>query len=83
MDAAEALRRVRASWVVPVHYGTFWPVGMGRVRRHMFHGPGEEFAQHAARTAPDSQVRVLNLGETLTVRPSSAAPDPALAGDDA
>ena len=49
----------------------------------MFTDPGEEFARHAARTAPDSQVRVLNQGETLTVRPSSAAPDPAFAGDDA
>jgi L-ascorbate metabolism protein UlaG (beta-lactamase superfamily) len=85
VDAAEALRRVAASWAVPVHYGTFWPVGMGRVRKHMFRGPGEEFARQAAGTAPGSQVRVLNQGETLTVRPgsgSSNAPDPALAGDD-
>ncbi len=83
VDAGETLRRVRASWAVPVHYGTFWPVGLGRVRQHMFRGPGEEFARQAARTAPESQVRVLSQGETLTVRPSSTASDPALAGDDA
>lgn len=86
VDAAEALRRVRASWAVPVHYGTFWPVGMDRVRPHMFHEPGAEFARQAARTAPDCRVRVLRQGETLTVRSgsgSAAAPDPALAGDDA
>lgn len=85
-DAAEALRRVRASWAVPVHYGTFWPVGFGRVRQHMFRGPGEEFAGKAAETAPGARVRVLHQGESLIVRPgsgSSAAPDPALAGDDA
>jgi L-ascorbate metabolism protein UlaG (beta-lactamase superfamily) len=78
---AEALRRVGASWAVPVHYGTFWPVGLGRVRRHMFDGPGEQFARAAAETAPDSQVRVLAQGETLTIRPSPR--DAALAGDDA
>jgi L-ascorbate metabolism protein UlaG (beta-lactamase superfamily) len=83
-DAAEALRRVRASWAVPVHYGTFWPAGLGRLRPHMFDGPGAEFARLAAQTAPDSRVRVLTHGEELTVRPGGAvSPDPALAGDDA
>ena len=83
--AAEALRRVRAGWAVPVHYGTFWPVGMGRVRRHMFAEPGEEFARRAATAAPGAQVRVLAQGETLTIRPDAAATPPgaALAGDDA
>ncbi|WP_306215959.1 MBL fold metallo-hydrolase [Actinoplanes sp. RD1] len=66
-DGAEALRRVKAAWAVPVHYGTFWPIGMGRVRPHMFSGPGEEFARVAATTSPDTHVRVLAQGETLTV----------------
>jgi hypothetical protein len=70
MDAAagaEALRRVKASWAVPVHYGTFWPVGLGRVRQRMFRDPGTDFARYAATVAPDSQVRVLAHGQTLTV----------------
>jgi L-ascorbate metabolism protein UlaG (beta-lactamase superfamily) len=67
---AEALRRVKSSWAVPVHYGTFWPIGLTRVRQHMFSDPGEEFARRAARTAPDAQVRVLDHGETLTVGPA-------------
>lgn len=65
--AAEALHRVKASWAVPVHYGTFWPVGLGGVRRQMFHDPGAAFAQHAAVSAADAQVRVLGHGECLTV----------------
>jgi L-ascorbate metabolism protein UlaG (beta-lactamase superfamily) len=69
--AAEALRRVRASWAVPVHYGTFWPVGLHRVRQHMFDAPGREFARHASRTAPDSRVRVLQHGENLAVEPAA------------
>ena len=64
--AAEALRRVNADRAVPVHYGTLWPVGMARVRRHMFLEPGLRFAEHAALAAPDTKVRVLTQGETLT-----------------
>jgi L-ascorbate metabolism protein UlaG (beta-lactamase superfamily) len=67
---AEALRRVKSSWAVPVHYGTFWPIGLTRVRPHMFSDPGEEFARRSARTAPDTQVRVLDHGETLTIGPA-------------
>jgi L-ascorbate metabolism protein UlaG (beta-lactamase superfamily) len=65
--AAEALRRVQASWAVPVHYGTFWPVGLGSFRRHLFSGPGEAFARHAATGSPSTRVRVLTHGETLPV----------------
>ena len=70
VEGAEALQRVKASWAVPVHYGTFWPIGLGRVRPHMFRDPGDEFARRAARTAPDTQVRVLSQGETLTIGPA-------------
>lgn len=65
--AAEATRRVAARWAVPVHYGTFWPVGLGRVRPELFHTPGERFATHAASTAPDTRIRVLDHGETIAV----------------
>jgi L-ascorbate metabolism protein UlaG (beta-lactamase superfamily) len=65
--AAEAVRRVKAGWAVPVHYGTFWPIGMAGIRAHMFHEPGREFARRAERTSPDTRVRVLGHGETLTV----------------
>ena len=66
--AAEALRRTRAGWAVPGHYGTFLPIGLGRVRQHMFHSPGAQFAEEAARIAPAAQVRVLAHGETLTIK---------------
>ncbi|WIM95037.1 MBL fold metallo-hydrolase [Actinoplanes oblitus] len=70
-DAAEALHRVKASWAVPVHYGTLWPIGMARIRRHMFDAPGVRFAEHAARTSPETRVRVLAHGETLTLGPAA------------
>jgi L-ascorbate metabolism protein UlaG (beta-lactamase superfamily) len=70
-DGAEALRRVKAAWAVPVHYGTFWPVGLGRVRPHMFREPGAEFARRAATASPDTRVRVLAHGETLDLGPAT------------
>lgn len=66
-DAAEAVRRVKAGWAVPVHYGTLWPIGMAKIRTHMLHLPGGRFAEVAERVAPDTRVRVLGQGETLTV----------------
>jgi L-ascorbate metabolism protein UlaG (beta-lactamase superfamily) len=68
---AEALRRVKSSWAVPVHYGTLWPIGLGRVRPYMFSEPGIRFAEHAARLSPDTRVRVLAHGETLSVEPAA------------
>lgn len=65
--AAEAVRRAAAAWAVPIHYGTFWPVGLDRVRPDRFHRPGDDFAQHAARVSPGTRVRVLRPGESVAV----------------
>ncbi|GAA2522397.1 MBL fold metallo-hydrolase [Pilimelia columellifera] len=46
-QAAEAVRRIGAHMAVPIHYGTLWPIGMDQVRPHLFHDPGERFADHA------------------------------------
>lgn len=66
-EAAEAVRRCGAAWAVPVHYGTLWPVGCERVRPQLFHSPGTDFAHHAAELAPDTRVRVLAPGDSLTL----------------
>mgnify|MGYP001202327863 CR=1 FL=1 len=63
--AAEALGRLGARCAVPVHYGTYWPIGMSAVRPHEFHAPGDEFLRHAARWAPEARVHVLAQGECL------------------
>ncbi|MFH8988311.1 MBL fold metallo-hydrolase [Streptomyces sp. NPDC017940] len=63
--AAEALARIAPRGAVPVHYGTYWPIGMDAVRPHEFHGPGEEFVRQAARRAPDTAVHLLGHGESV------------------
>lgn len=50
--AAEALALLKPRSAVPVHYGTYWPIGMDAVRPHEFHAPGEEFVRFAAAYAP-------------------------------
>jgi L-ascorbate metabolism protein UlaG (beta-lactamase superfamily) len=66
-DAASCLALLDASVAVPIHYGTFWPRGMGWVRQHLFHEPGREFAAHAQRLAPYVDARVIPPGTSTTV----------------
>ncbi|MFH9549973.1 MBL fold metallo-hydrolase [Streptomyces sp. NPDC051445] len=68
--AAEALARLAPRSAVPVHYGTYWPIGMDAVRPHEFHAPGEEFVRLAAERAPGVAVHRLGHGES--VRPEVA-----------
>lgn len=65
--AAQALTHLRPSTAVPVHYGTYWPIGMDAVRPHEFHSPGDEFARKAGRTAPGVAVHRLAHGESVTL----------------
>ncbi|MDX3066722.1 MULTISPECIES: MBL fold metallo-hydrolase [Streptomyces] len=67
--AAQALAMLAPRAAVPVHYGTYWPIGMDGVRPHEFHAPGDEFVRHAARLAPEVAVHVLGHGEC--VRPEA------------
>ncbi|MFJ6573138.1 MBL fold metallo-hydrolase [Streptomyces sp. NPDC091292] len=68
--AAEALARLAPRSAVPVHYGTYWPIGMDGVRPHEFHSPGDEFVRLAALRAPEVAVHRLRHGES--VRPEVA-----------
>ncbi|RAJ69176.1 L-ascorbate metabolism protein UlaG (beta-lactamase superfamily) [Streptomyces sp. Amel2xB2] len=63
--AARALVRLRPRTAVPVHYGTFWPIGMDAVRPHEFHAPGDEFVRKAGALAPDVTVHRLAHGESM------------------
>ena len=69
--AAEALARLLPCSAVPVHYGTYWPIGMDAVRPHEFHAPGEEFVRLARERAPGVSVHRLEHGQS--VRPEVGA----------
>ncbi|PJM97770.1 hypothetical protein CG719_01685 [Streptomyces sp. CB01373] len=63
--AAQALARLAPGSAVPVHYGTYWPIGMDAVRPHEFHAPGDEFVRLAAERAPGVAVHRLGHGESV------------------
>ncbi len=68
--AAQALAALAPGAAVPVHYGTYWPIGMDGIRPHEFYAPGEEFVRKAARHAPRVAVHLLGHGERM--RPEAA-----------
>lgn len=55
VDGADAVARVGATTAVPVHWGTFWPVGMKTVNRAnhelLFETPGRRFLEAMAGSA--------------------------------
>ncbi|HET6692335.1 MAG TPA: MBL fold metallo-hydrolase [Miltoncostaeaceae bacterium] len=59
--AARALALTRPRMAVPVHWGTYAPVGVPRGARYL-RSPGADLALAAARLAPDVDVRVLAPG---------------------
>ncbi|MFE9611061.1 MBL fold metallo-hydrolase [Streptomyces sp. NPDC006012] len=63
--AARALAGLAPHSAVPVHYGTYWPIGMDAVRPHEFHAPGDEFVRLAAEAAPQVAVHKLGHGESV------------------
>jgi L-ascorbate metabolism protein UlaG (beta-lactamase superfamily) len=65
--AAQAVKLLRPRYAVPIHWGTFAPALVGALRPGFLSRPGPAFARHAARIAPDVEVRVLAPGESLDV----------------
>ena len=70
--AAAALRLLKPRTAVAVHWGTLWPVGMGRVRRHRFEESGDRFIEEAHITAPEVTIPFLLPGDSFEVPPRPA-----------
>jgi L-ascorbate metabolism protein UlaG (beta-lactamase superfamily) len=65
--AAEAVRRVGASTAVPVHFGTFWPIGLDWVKPELFLPPGDRFKAAMTEVDPAVKVEVLVPGDSIEV----------------
>lgn len=63
--AAEATALLRPRVVVPIHWGTLFPIGMGRRSGPHLSDPPRRFAALAAELAPETEVRVLEPGGSL------------------
>jgi L-ascorbate metabolism protein UlaG (beta-lactamase superfamily) len=65
--AAEAVQRVGARAAIPVHFGTFWPIGCDWLKPELFLPPGDRFKTAMAELDPAVQVDVLAPGESIEV----------------
>lgn len=62
--AAEAVALVRPSAVIPIHWGTYFPIHLGLAGKPAFVAlPPVQFAAALAEHAPDVELRVLGVGE--------------------
>ena len=63
--AAEAVGLLRPRFAIPIHWGTFWVRGLGRVRQGRLTDPPHEFAKLAAGTHAATEVLVTSPGSTV------------------
>jgi L-ascorbate metabolism protein UlaG (beta-lactamase superfamily) len=64
-SAARALRLLEPRMAVPIHWGTFYPLGLARLRPEPLTRPAIEFERLAEEMAPDVNVRVLQPGSEM------------------
>ena len=62
--AAQVAARLRPRVAVPIHWGTFFPIGLKRVRPDRLTDPPHEFARYTGDLSPEVEVRVLDPGES-------------------
>jgi L-ascorbate metabolism protein UlaG (beta-lactamase superfamily) len=63
--AAQSLELLRPSLAIPIHWGTYFPLGLRPLLPDYVRQPPYTFARHANRLAPDVQVCVLDPGDAL------------------
>jgi L-ascorbate metabolism protein UlaG (beta-lactamase superfamily) len=63
-QAAHVVRRTQPAGAVPVHWGTWWPIGL-RQRPEMIDLPAQAFAEHVARLAPTTSIHLLRHGQSV------------------
>ena len=66
-DAAQALTLLRPRRALPIHWGTFRPLGKMWSRMSYFNDPPYTFANYAKRAAPNTKVHILQPGESMTL----------------
>lgn len=65
--AARAVEIIRPGVAVPIHWGTFFPIGLRRFAGHHLVTPPREFERLAGSYAPDTEVRVIEPGSGTSV----------------
>ncbi|MEZ4515723.1 MAG: MBL fold metallo-hydrolase [Chloroflexota bacterium] len=67
LRAADALRMLQPRLAIPIHWGTYFPAGLGTVMPRYLEFPPRQFAYYARSIAPDVRTVILQPGSGLTV----------------
>jgi len=65
--AAQAAALLSPRIAVPIHWGTYFPLGLARRRGHLLTDPPRDFARRCAELAPRTEVRILAPGESSPI----------------
>jgi L-ascorbate metabolism protein UlaG (beta-lactamase superfamily) len=65
--AAQAAALLAAKLVVPIHWGTLYPLGLARLRPEPLRSPPRELATWMRKLAPQTELRVLAPGEATSL----------------
>lgn len=71
--AAQAAELLKPELTVPIHWGTYFPIGMKGIRGRLLEKPVTAFDQQMGELAPGLRSQVLRPGETLSRPPRRAA----------
>jgi L-ascorbate metabolism protein UlaG (beta-lactamase superfamily) len=63
-DAVEALGFLWPRLAIPIHWGTFFPIGLDWLKPTILHMPPRKFARDASQMAPQVEVKILEPGES-------------------
>ncbi|HXR61394.1 MAG TPA: MBL fold metallo-hydrolase [Solirubrobacterales bacterium] len=65
--AARAAALLSPRLTIPIHWGTLYPLGLGRLRPGRLRLPAREFASRLRELAPQVETRVLSPGESTSL----------------
>lgn len=72
LRAAKALLLLQPEVAIPIHWGTYIPIGFGFFRPRFLSQPPLDFAKYAADIAPNVKVQVLQPGQSFDLTSSQA-----------
>ncbi len=68
LTAAQALRLLRPRMAIPIHWGTFLPLGAGWFYGRYLTDPPQDFLRFAGEYAPEVNTVLLQPGESITLQ---------------
>lgn len=65
LRAAKALPGIDPRVAVPIHWGTYCPIGLVWMQMHFLHYPPHSFRRYARQFAPEVKIKILEPGQSL------------------